>query len=169
MKCDRCGEPTIIKKNQTYQYKESGLTNILLMNIEIRACKSCGYICPRIPNINGLHDIIARAILLQPFPLSGKDIRFLRQHMGLKAKHLASLIRANVETLSRWESEKQNIGSQSDSLIRFLFIRIIEERMGSLFPENATDKIASIKEKRPRKVGLSFDMNNPSIYSYECQ
>ena len=169
MRCDRCGEQTIIKKGQTYQYKESGLDNVCLMNIETRICKSCGYICPRIPNINGLHDTIARAIVLQPFPLLGKDIRFLRQHMGLKAKHLASLIRTNVETLSRWETEKQNIGPQSDSLMRFLFIRIMEERMGSLFPEKATEKIASVKDKRPRKAGLSFDMNKPSIYSYECQ
>jgi DNA-binding transcriptional regulator YiaG len=167
MKCDHCGKTTTIKKGQTYHYIESGLDNVYLENIETRVCKYCGYICPRIPTINQLHDTIARAIVLQPWPLSGKDIRFLRQHMGLKAREWAALMRVDVTTLSRWESSEQKIGPQSDRLTRFLYIRILEETMGSLFQEKATGKIAAVQRSRPRSAKLNVDMNKPSIYSYQ--
>ncbi|MCI0486133.1 MAG: type II toxin-antitoxin system MqsA family antitoxin [Blastocatellia bacterium] len=166
-KCDLCGKATTIKKGQTYHYIESGLDNVYLENIEVRVCKSCNAICPRIPKINQLHDTIARATTLQPYPLSGKDIRFLRQHMGLKAREWAALLRIDVTTLSRWESGEQKIGPQSDSLIRLLYIRLMEERQGQIFQESATEKIASVKKVRPRFTKLSVNMNNPSVYSYQ--
>jgi putative zinc finger/helix-turn-helix YgiT family protein len=167
MKCDRCGKATSIKKRQTHQYVESGLDNVYLENIEVRVCKSCGDRSPRIPRIDELHDTIARAIVLQPYPLSGKDIRFLRQHLGLKARMWAALMPVDVTTLSRWESSEQKIGPQSDSLIRLLYIRLKEETMGHLFQERATDRIASAKKARPRHTRLSVDLNNPSVYSYQ--
>lgn len=167
MKCDRCGKTTITKKRQMYQYVESGLDNLYLENIEVRVCKSCGDRFPRIPRINELHDTVARAIVLQPYPLSGKDIRFLRQHLGLKAREWAALMPVDVTTLSRWESGEQKIGPQSDSLIRLLYIRLKEETMGHLFQERATERIASAKRARPRYTRLSVDVNNPSVYSYQ--
>ena len=168
MKCDRCGKATITKKRQMYQYVESGLDNLYLENIEVRVCKSCGNRSPRIPRINELHDTVARAIVLQPYPLSGKDIRFLRQHLGLKAREWAALMPVDVTTLSRWESGEQKIGPQSDSLIRLLYIRLKEETRGHLFQERATERIASAKRARPRYTRLSVDVNNPSVYSYQC-
>lgn len=167
MKCDRCGSATTLLKGQTYQYVESGLDNVYLENIEVRACKSCGDRSPRIASVSKLHDTLARAVVLKPYPLSGKDIRFLRQHLGLKAREWAALMPVDVTTLSRWESGEQKIGPQSDSLIRFLYIRFNEEKMGHLFPERATERIASVKRERARSPKLRVDMNNPSVYSYQ--
>jgi putative transcriptional regulator len=167
MKCYHCGKATTIKKAQTHRYLESGLDNVYLENIEIRFCKSCGDRTPRIPRVDELHDTIARAIALQPYPLSGKDIRFLRQQLGLKARDWAALMPVDVTTISRWESGDQKIGPQSDSLIRLLYIRLKEEKMGRLFQETATDRIASVKRSRPRYPKLRVDVSNPSIYSYQ--
>jgi putative transcriptional regulator len=167
MKCERCGKAATVRKGQTYQYVESGLDNVYLENIEVRACKSCGDRSPRIASINKLHDTIARALVLKPYPLSGRDIRFLRQHLGLKAREWAALMPVDVTTLSRWESGEQKIGPQSDSLIRLLYIRFEEEKVGHLFPEGATERIASVKRARPRSPKLRVDMNNPSVYTYQ--
>jgi len=101
MKCYQCGEPTTIRKEKTYHYTESGLTNVYLTNVEIMMCKSCGAEMLRLTHLEALHAAIARAIVLQPTPLSGTEVRFLRKHLGLKAREWATLLRVDTTTLSR--------------------------------------------------------------------
>jgi putative zinc finger/helix-turn-helix YgiT family protein len=108
MKCDVCGKGEIITKLQpTYHYKKCGLDNVYLLNMEFRVCDASGTKVPRLKSMPQLHATIARAIAMQPCPLRGQDVRFLRKQLGYSAKEWATFLRTDASTLSRWENNQQ--------------------------------------------------------------
>jgi YgiT-type zinc finger domain-containing protein len=164
MKCEQCGGKTEIKRG-IYQYVESGLDNVYLVNVDRRVCESCGAVAPRIPHINELHAVIGRAIALKGEPLSGSEARYLRKHLGLKGKEWAELLRVDVTTLSRWEGEEQKIGPQSDLLLRLLYFSVLAER-GAELPERLTERIAAIAEPRDDELAVIIDPAKRQSYRY---
>ena len=49
------------------------------------------------------YKLIAQILLKQENQLSGREIRFLRKHMGMKAKDFAERLGVKNVTVSRWE------------------------------------------------------------------
>lgn len=152
---------------ETYRYKECGLDNVYLLNMEVRVCDSCGSKVPRLKRMPDLHATIARAIAMQPCPLRGQDIRFLRKQLGHSAKEWARLLRTDASTLSRWENGQQELGTQSDTLIRLLYFRIRDEKEGTLSKENVAAAAAAVS--RTCLLNLCVNMKNPNVYSYKTR
>lgn len=146
LSCDICNSQTEILTNQTYHYLECGLDNVYLEGIETRVCKSCGASIPRIPRIAHLHNTIALAIALKDNPLTAKEVRFLRKRLNLKLNQWAKLLRVANTTLSKWENGEREIGSQSDLLIRLLYLQIFQERESKLIEDSISNKLGFIKE-----------------------
>lgn len=136
MNCDLCQGDILTKTNQLYHYKESGLDNLYLTGITVEECQKCGDISPWLPKLNKLHRIVARAIVMQPFSLTGQQIRFLRTERELKAKDFATLLSVDPVTLSRWENAQQQPSTQNDSFIRTIYVVLFSEQMHQLFPES---------------------------------
>jgi DNA-binding transcriptional regulator YiaG len=114
-KCLRCGEIYQTEIGE-YHYLESGLDNLWLCGIEIYRCK-CGE-SAAIPQPLTLHRTIAKCLLMQKNPLSGKEIRFLRKHMAMKAIEFAKRVGVDNSTVSRWENGKENPSDTADRVIR---------------------------------------------------
>ena len=168
MKCDVCDKGEIkIKRQQSYHYQESGLDNVYLTNVDLRMCDACGTKVPRFAKVPELHATIARAIAMQPCTLRGQDIKFLRKQLGFSAKEWATLLRTDASTLSRWENDQQEIGTQSDSLIRLLYFRIRDEREGTLSKENVAMAAAAVSAAC--LLTLFVNMSNPNVYSYQTR
>jgi YgiT-type zinc finger domain-containing protein len=159
MKCEICKGETSIRNVRLYHYKESGLDNVYLDNIDVQVCTSCDEESPFIPRILDLHGVIAREIALQPMPLRGQDMRFLRKQLGMRAKEWAGLLRVDAATLSRSENGARQIGPQSDLLVRFLYIRLSEEREGRMFSGNIAEKIAAICSQHVGTPNMVVDVN----------
>jgi len=167
MKCDICQGKIVTKTLQKYQYKECGLDNVYLTNVNVRVCESCGHESVRIPRILELHATIGRAIAMQPCPLRGQDIRFLRKQLGYSAKAWAAFLRMDISTLSRLENGQQAAGPQSDSLIRFLYFRIRDEEEGVLSKDRLADASAAVTTAC--YLSLCVNMNNPKVYKYNMR
>jgi DNA-binding transcriptional regulator YiaG len=168
MKCDVCRKgkiKTIVQ--QTYRYKECGLDNVYLLNMDIRECDGCRIKVPRLKRMPELHATIARAVAMQPCPLRGQDVRFLRKQLGYSAKEWATFLRTDTSTLSRWENDQQEIGTQSDTLIRLLYFRIRDEKEGTLSKESVATAAAAVS--RTSLLNLYVNMNNPNVYSYKTR
>jgi len=120
MICPDCNKKTK-KVRADYKYIESGLENIVLQNIPLYAC-SCGNRFPIIANIRQLHDLIAENIIMKSERLTGKEAKFLRKELGIKAIDFAKLLNVSKVTISRWENENKPISIISDKLIRSIFI-----------------------------------------------
>ena len=167
MKCDICQRKVIIKIQQTYHYKECGLDNVYLKNVGTRVCESCGEKSIRLPRIKELHATIGRAVAMQPCPLRGQDIRFLRKQLGFSAREWATFLRTDASTLSRWENDQQDIGIQSDALIRLLYFRIRDEQEGELSLDGVAARAASLNAAC--SLRLWVNMNNPRVYEYQTR
>ena len=162
--CDICGGQTEILLGQTYHYKESGLDNVYLENIEVRVCKQCNEKSPVIPRIMQVHKLMALAVALSDTPLIGAETRFLRTELGYKVKDWAKLLKISESTVVRWESSSQAIGAQSDALMRLCFIQTIQERDSHLFAESVIKRIAAIKEGQ--KPNIYINTSDPTSYRY---
>lgn len=154
MICPDCNKKTK-KVRADYTYHESGLDNVLLENISMYAC-SCGNTFPIISNVRQLHDLIAENIIKKPERLSGKEARFLRKEMGVKAIDFAKLLNVSKVTISRWENENKPISIISDKLIRSIFI-LQKEGVRSKRFSDFLKCIGSVRqEKRKRLPTMSI-------------
>jgi hypothetical protein len=67
--------------------------------------------------------------------------------------------------LSRWENDQQDIGIQSDALIRLLYFRIRDEQEGELSVDEVAARAASANAAC--FLRLWVNMNNPQVYEYQ--
>jgi len=119
MRCSNCGERAKIVTGN-YLFKESGLDWVTLVGIKMVKCPHCGNQDPIISRPNDLMRVVARAIIHKPYRLTGKEVRFLRKHLGMTAEKFSHLLDVDKTTVSKWENDDDKVGAQSDRLIRLL-------------------------------------------------
>lgn len=162
MRCENCLIEMPLTKTLKYQYDLSGLENVFLDNIDIYSCSKCEADIPVIPKILKLHNTIATAIFCKKSLLSGAEIRFLRKNLRMKSQDLAILLRTDKSVYSRWESE-QKISPQSDLLIRYLYLRLLEEKKGIRFEQEITESLSGTTDE---KTAIIIDVEHIENYSY---
>src|SRR5260370_23781318 len=88
-----------------YHYRESGLSNVWLVNgfdwVETPYGKAV-----RIRNPDGLQRTIAEAIAAKPGELSGEEFRFLRKTMNLSQHVLAGMLGHEEQTVAIWAKRR---------------------------------------------------------------
>ena len=98
-----------------YHYRECGLRNVWLAN---------GFDQPDTPygpglaihDLEGLHRTIARGLANKGGKLTGTELRFLRQEMGLSQARLATMLGNEAQTVALWEKR----GTQPKLADRFV-------------------------------------------------
>jgi YgiT-type zinc finger domain-containing protein len=148
-KCSNCGADARIVRGD-YEFKESGLRDLVLLDIELVKCGKCGNVDPILFQVDELMHIAAVAILQKPYRLQGEELRFLRKHIDLSQEEFAKLLHVDKTTLSKWENNEDPIGVQSDLLARAIVIsrdKRLEKRAADHI--RAFAKIAD-KQKRVR-------------------
>jgi transcriptional regulator with XRE-family HTH domain len=134
---------------------ESGLDNVMLRGVELLKCEKCGSVTPVLSKINQLMSVIASALVLKPSGLTGREIRFLRKHMGLTGERFGRKLGLTKEHVSRIENEKHPAGQQTDRLVRFVAIAAVpnvrEELDGLL---ERLDTIGS--EPQPERIEINL-------------
>ena len=121
MKCIQCAHE-MVKTEGIYPYKESGLDNVVLVDVPIFKCPSCHEKEVEIPCLEELHQLIAFLIIFSPVPLKRKEARYLRKHLGYTADELARYLGLTRVTVTRWETGKINIGLSHDKALRRLYM-----------------------------------------------
>ncbi len=163
MKCYRCKNESQIKLVEKYQYKEAGLQNVYLKNIEVRTCENCDLHSPIIPKILGLHEKIARKLITKQTLLTGDEIRFLRKQLRVKSQDWATFLRKDVSHISRAENRKTQLNKDLDLLIRLAFIRLWEEKNEKMFDKKI---IESFKIVENMEQSILIDVENIEEFSY---
>ena len=109
-----------------YQYTDSGLDNIQLVN---------GYTIKETPygeavsidDVDGLHKAIGRWIIYTPKPLSGAELRFLRHELDLSQKSLGAMLGKSEQAVRRWEkAANTSIEPTADRLVRVIYSDSVE-------------------------------------------
>lgn len=117
MKCPRCARPMKTSR-ENYLYKECGLTNVTLVDIEVSRCPNCGEHEAVIPKIEQLHRFIATTIARKVPRLMQEEIRFLRKYLGWSGGDFAEHMGVSPETVSRWENGTATMGPSAERLLR---------------------------------------------------
>jgi putative transcriptional regulator len=120
--CQTCNRPYEVwtcSIEQPYHYTESGLLNVFLAGITVHSCPNCEVESADIPDIDGLHDLISKNIILTPLPMSGAELRFLRKEARLKPREFAERLGVDPKTVTNWESSAK-LSIQSDVTVRVL-------------------------------------------------
>jgi YgiT-type zinc finger domain-containing protein len=78
MKCTQYGHRTEITTG-IHRYEESGLKNVMLMNVPMYKCTSCGETEVEIPATEELHCLLGLFVLYQPDRLGSAEVRHLRK------------------------------------------------------------------------------------------
>jgi putative transcriptional regulator len=142
IKCPNCHLKGKTHKGE-YHYTESGLQNVWLMGVEIFEC-DCGENFAFIPCAQELHKLIAEILLKQESQLSGREIRFLRKHMGMKSKDFANEVGVRPVTVSRWENGDSAPSESLDRLIRLVYAARMG--LGEIATELVKDKFPKFKK-----------------------
>jgi DNA-binding transcriptional regulator YiaG len=116
--CTECGKRARATTGK-YRFDEVGIP-VVIDKIPLVKCGHCGNVDPVIPNLNALIDGIAFSVISRCSHLTGAEVRFLRKYLGLPASEFARLIDVDRTTISKWDNAQQDIGAQSDRLIRLL-------------------------------------------------
>ena len=104
--------------------------------------------------IRRLHACISLALMLRDFSVSGKEISFIRNMMGLSPSGLASIIYCDVDVLRKWEASKATIEPGFEILLRLLTV----EHLHSFFYPDGQIRRFSVLEvskmigPRPRDI-----------------
>jgi DNA-binding transcriptional regulator YiaG len=149
LRCSNCAETSHVVHGN-YQFKESGLENIVLCGIELIKCDHCGNEDPIIPGMDDLFRTIALALVTKPYRLAGEEVRFLRKYMGLTGDGFSRLLHIDKTTLSKWENNDDPVGTQSDLAIRMLTMS-----------QNATlrDKLTEVIQEHFEKIQFRANCN----------
>jgi putative transcriptional regulator len=140
-KCKACSTE-MRSSREVYRYDESGLPNVILRDVEIRRCPTCGTQEVPIPRVGELHRAIAMALVHKPARLLGAEIRYLRKYLGWSGVDFAAHMGVSPETVSRWEHEREPVSSPSDRLLRLIVVR------GWPVEDYSVDDLAKIEDRR---------------------
>lgn len=120
--CSACGGATAIERGD-YDFSElADVRGVVLTNVELIRCQQCRNVDPVIPRMSEIMRLIGIAIAMQPRSLRGDEVRYLRKYLGVSAERFAAILGVNKSVMSRWENGHDDIGQQSDRLIRLVFL-----------------------------------------------
>ena len=117
MKCPQCGHQMKTAR-ENYLYRECGLANVTLVDIEVCRCPNCGEHEAVIPRIEQLHHVIATTVAKKVPRLTKEEIRFLRKYLGWSGGDFAEHMGVSPETVSRWENGSAAMGPSAERLLR---------------------------------------------------
>lgn len=122
MICSRCEKAELVEVVENFHYHECGLDNVTLAAIRIRKCPECGNLMPLIPNIEGLHDALARVIIHKDGPLAPEEIVFLRKSLGWSGTDFARNMHCDRAQVSKWEHGSVAMSKPYDLLLREMVV-----------------------------------------------
>lgn len=164
MKCFSCSKK-MTAKIENYHYKESGIDDVYI-ETKVFRCNTCKEIMAELPNMQELHHVIAMALVNKNAKLSGREIRFLRKQLSLKAKDLGIILSVTQQTVSRWENDKEEISQYNDKLIRLVYVQTMQEKCDKVF-KSVLEIMKKINPTvRKRKIMIPRDKIKEEICNY---
>jgi len=148
--CFQCGGELQVNKNKPYHYTESGLDNVVLFGINQYKCKACSETFVSIPMMEELHLLLGRELCCKKGLLTGKEVKFIRKELHIKAKEMAQALGVTASTVSRWENDKEPIGETHDRLLRSFYMLYASEQTEKVLHRDAVHIFSNLPTKRKR-------------------
>jgi DNA-binding transcriptional regulator YiaG len=140
-------------------YTAFGVDNIYLMN-GFRRETIDGETFTSIEDLDGLWKAIGLHLVTTRKVLAPKEIRYLREHMGLTQAELGARLRVSDQTVARWEKgETKLLHGPGDVMLRVLFLasKCAQPEGNKILKEliKLLDEIVE-KDEKPIPCGVVF-------------
>ena len=102
-------------------------------------------------DMNELQKFIFKGLIHKPYPLTGKEMRFMRKFIGLSTTDFGEKLGLSHATVVKWEKEQAKISPIQEAYIRIFFLEILKEKeLFQLYKEITPQLLAEAKgEKQP--------------------
>ncbi len=118
--CTECG--SVMKTTrEAHRYAVARGWTVTLKSVPVNRCPECGHTEVGIERPNALKRTIAREVIRKRGALSGSEVLFLRQYLGMSGRVLARTLGVTDVSVSRWERQHLQIGPVPDRLLRTVF------------------------------------------------
>lgn len=141
-----------------YKYTECGLDNVVLMNMNV-ITDDAGEELYSIPNVLGLHKVIAHCIITRSHGISAAELRFLRTEMGLTQAELAEIVKKDHQTIGRWERAECPLDQNAEMVIRL----VAAERL-KIAPKMSLEDLIKRCVPTARIANIVIDGRDPENY-----
>jgi transcriptional regulator with XRE-family HTH domain len=147
-------------QNETieYRYDECGLDDVVIHNMRV-IVDDAGEETYYLPNITGLHKVIAAALINRRHGLLPKELRFLRTELGLTQGELGQLVKKDHQTIGRWERGETPIDENAEVVIR----AHAAEALG-IVREGGIDELARRCVPSATIEPIAIDASDPAHY-----
>ena len=108
------------KTPKRYHYRDCGLDNVWIEGgfDEVASPYSMAV---AIHDLDGLHRCIAQCLVRKPGPLTGPELRFLRNELDLSQLALGGLCGRNERTMREWETRDVPVEEPANTIVRFVY------------------------------------------------
>ncbi len=121
IKCRECGEEAKLIKGK-YHWKEVGLDNVYLEGEGVKQWECAnGHKTVQINAVGHLLKVLAGAVAKKLDHLTGKEVRFLRKSIKMRANKMAALLGMRPESYSKIENGHDEVGSRVDRMVRLVY------------------------------------------------
>lgn len=113
---------------QPIRYRACGLEGIYLLNgYEVEEHDGEKHVA--VKDMDGLHKAIGRHLVLHRKALLPKEVRFLRNTMGLTQAEFAQRLSNTSQSVARWEKGECEIPGSAEKLLRAVYIASLMEEV----------------------------------------
>jgi len=150
--CEKCGGRLAMRVVPEYQHEIVGLPGVVLVDtVEERYCVKCGAVASVLfPNLPGMIAAIALARVKHRQKLTGREVRFMREALGWSSTELAEKLGLDAATMSRWENDRQRIGSASERLLRVMVCEFLAAKAPAINTDLREVMLMRIEPAKPR-------------------
>lgn len=188
-RCPVCGSGDVrVESPSTYEYENSGLSNVVLMGqgiVRITHCESCKNVTTVVRAEQQLLQVIGLGLLQRPPGITGEELRYLRGLFEMTQTDLAkSLGLPRRETVAEWEKKKRVFSTPRDEITPRLILlglfkqRVIESDHCALLPQHVevydefvksfveyAGKVLREDKKRPPSSGFNVRLRQRKRWS----
>lgn len=141
-----------------YRYTECGLDSVIIHGMKI-IVDDAGEEVYSIPNVMGLHEVIAHSIITRSHGMKPEELRFIRTEMGLTQAELGEIVKKDHQTIGRWERGEKPIDQNAEYVIRM----VAAERL-KIDPKVSNEEIARRCTPTAQFRQIEIDGSDPSEY-----
>ena len=102
-------------------------------------------------DMNKLQLFVLNGLIHKPYPLTGREIRFMRKFLGISTTEFGENLGVSHATIIKWEKEQAKVAPAQELYIRMHLLKHLSEKeFLTLFEEVTPKTLAKAKkEKQP--------------------
>lgn len=100
-------------------------------------------------DMNELQKFVFKGLIHKPYPLTGKEMRFMRKFLGMSTTEFGVNLGVTHATVVKWEKEQAKVGAIQETYIRmFLFECLNDAEILELYKEIKPKMLAEAKDEK---------------------